>query len=1179
MSPLRLILLSLAALIVGPPATAQNVQDVPDPDPMLELEQLDVAEGFEINLFASDPMITKPVRMAWDEMGRLWVVGTTSYPQIVPGQEVNDRIVVLEDTDRDGRADTSIVFAEGLQMPTGIAVGDGGVYVGSSDELLHLKDTDGDGRADERRVLFRGFGQDDTHHLINTFRWSPGGQLYFNQGIYAYSSIETPWGPRRLYGGGIWRLQPETLRLEVYTRGMINPWGHEFDEWGQSFATDGADYEGIYYAFPGAQFSAAVGAERTITGLNAGHPKYAGLEILSGRHLPDSLQGHFLTNDFRANRIIRFVVSEEGSGYRSEEAGAFVSTDHIAFRPVDIRMGPDGAIYVADWYNPIIQHGEIDFRDPRRDQQHGRIWRITAKGRPLVDLPDLAGATTMELLDALKLPEAWARRQARRLLRERGAHEVAPVLDEWVGRLDTADEEYDRLLLEVLWVSQSVDVVNQNLLTRVLEAEDPRARAAAVRVLYYWNDRVQDVDEMLTRAVHDEHPRVRLEAVTALRQRHRAEAARTALEVLEKPVDRFLDYALWKTLHDLEPIWLDRLKASPDYFGEGKKLVYALKVSDEPYAIARLTRLFDRGEVPEEYRQDVLDAIAIHGTPAELQILFERALTSVEGGDVEAGQGAIADSVSERLDLLSALERAAQQGGEGEDDGEVDGDRRRRPVEGLDRIAPLLHHEDDDVAASAARLVGYWDLTAFRENLVEIAEAPETSDAVREASVAALTTMGDSLSTRALIHMTRPDRPSELRILAAAALPRVDLRAAAETAVELLDDLSAEADASRVFRALLSHDDGPGALVAALEDREISAPAARAGLEVIRSRGSRWLSSNEDAGRLQTALEAIGGPLPPPRIPQNPSPPQLDRLELNVKAEGDASKGELIYRRPELACQTCHAIAGAGGSAGPDLSSLGASAPVDYIIESVLMPDKAVKDGFSLVNVTRTDGTVVSGLLVRETGAEIVLRDLADQEVSIPVSQVRERAVVPGSLMPAGLTAQLEESEFLDLIRFMSELGESDEFTPQHGWIRRWRAAAANDAAENALAATGPEVFASGTGEELTWQPLYSKVSGELALEDMPVIMRQDGADVSAVRFELEVRRAGSVDLGLGAVKGVSLWVGAEGVSPLRDRVSLDLPEGTHRITVVVDRDVREAPLAIEVLESSTAQVQPVLGK
>ena len=251
MKDVCLLFAILAVLLHTDAARAQDaLREVPDPDPQRELEMLRVPEGYEINLFAAEPMIAKPIQMNWDEQGRLWVASSTAYPQVVPGQIPNDKIIVLEDTDGDGQADQSTVFADSLLTPTGLMPGDGGVYVANSTEILHLEDTDGDGRADQRRTVLRGFGQDDTHHLIHTFRWGPEARLYLNQAIYIYSSVETPWGLRRLDGGGIWRLRPQTLELDVFARGFYNPWGHEFDRWGQSFVTDGAGFKGINYAFP-----------------------------------------------------------------------------------------------------------------------------------------------------------------------------------------------------------------------------------------------------------------------------------------------------------------------------------------------------------------------------------------------------------------------------------------------------------------------------------------------------------------------------------------------------------------------------------------------------------------------------------------------------------------------------------------------------------------------------------------------------------------------------------------------------------------------------------------------------------------------------------------------------------------------------------------------------------------
>ncbi|MCH8924143.1 MAG: hypothetical protein IIA67_13470, partial [Planctomycetes bacterium] len=259
---------------------------IPAPNIQDELKAFTVPDGFEINLFAKNPMIANPINLNWDSRGRAWVSTSSTYPHIKPGREPNDRIVILEDTNHDGRADKSTVFAEGLLVPHSVMPVKGGAYVCSATEVLFLADLDGDDRADERRVVYSGFGNADVHHMIHGLRWAPWGELYFTQSIYINSFVETPHGNRWLNGSGIWRFRPETERLEIFARGMVNPWGHAFDRWGQSLATDGAGGSGPHFVFQDAAFNSAVGAARILTGLIPGKPKNTAAEFLSGRHVP-----------------------------------------------------------------------------------------------------------------------------------------------------------------------------------------------------------------------------------------------------------------------------------------------------------------------------------------------------------------------------------------------------------------------------------------------------------------------------------------------------------------------------------------------------------------------------------------------------------------------------------------------------------------------------------------------------------------------------------------------------------------------------------------------------------------------------------------------------------------------------------------------------------------------------
>ena len=442
----------------GLPATIRITRcpkDIPAPDVAIELKSFEVADGFQVNLFAQNPMIYNPINLNWARRGRAWVATSSTYPHIKPGRIPNDRIVILEDLDHDGVADTHKVFAEGLTVPHSVMPVEGGAYVCSTTELLFLGDADGDDVAESRRVVLSGFGNADVHHMIHGLRWSPWGDLFFTQSIYINSFVETAHGPRRLNGSGIWRFRPDTEGLEIFARGMVNPWGFAFDEWGRGFGTDGAGGAGPHDIFPGSAFGSAVGTPRVLGGLIPGKPKNTAAEFMSGRHLPPHWQGSLLANDFRANldgalRIggARERICGQGSGDRAPFQPPVVP-------PGRYQDGPDGAIYVVDWYNPIIDHGEVDFHHPLRDKSHGRIWRLTATGRDLVERPAIVEASNGELFDHLKVPEQYTRTQANRELVRRGIS--AAAVDAAVDCLDATDPEYDHHRLEALWLYTALD--------------------------------------------------------------------------------------------------------------------------------------------------------------------------------------------------------------------------------------------------------------------------------------------------------------------------------------------------------------------------------------------------------------------------------------------------------------------------------------------------------------------------------------------------------------------------------------------------------------------------------------------------------------------------------------------------------------------------------------------------
>jgi len=618
--------LALLLLLATTAFAQRNLKEIPNPNPELERQTFILPEGFEVNLYAGDPQIAKPIQMNFDERGRLWIASSEVYPHIKPGEKPTDKILVLEDIDRDGTADRTTTFVDGLLIPTGVLPGDGGVYVANSTELVHFSDTDGDGRSDRRRTMLTGFGTEDTHHLLHTLRWGPDGAIYMNQSIYIHSHIETPHGVRRMNGGGIWRFRPDTMELDTFCLGFVNPWGHHHDAWGQSFATDGAYGEGINYVFPGSVFVTSPGAKRRVMGLNPGSPKHCGLEIVSGRHLPDDWQGNMLTNDFRAHRVCRFVVTEDRSGYASKQEQELIKSNHPAFRPIDVKVGPDGAIYIADWYNPIIQHGEVDFRDPRRDHVHGRIWRVTCSDRELVPWPEIADASIPELLDMLKLPEEFTRLRAKLRLKEFPAADVEAALWKWLNGLQPADPDYDHDRLEALWAFQTVGLKPFTMVESLLRSDDHRVRAAAMRIAGQWFDEHPQLAKHFKTGAVDEHPRVRLEAVRALSLLNNETAAADALQALDLPMDDNLDFALWQTMRDLQQQWLPALQTGRSSIRNPQHLVFALKAVESPDVVAPLLKLIADESVEGDQWDGMTEIIVSLAKPDELQTVFQRAV-------------------------------------------------------------------------------------------------------------------------------------------------------------------------------------------------------------------------------------------------------------------------------------------------------------------------------------------------------------------------------------------------------------------------------------------------------------------------------------------------------------------------------------------------------------------------
>ncbi len=567
--------------------------------PEEQLATFTVADGYEVTLVASEKDgVVKPVQISWDERGRMLVACSPSYPHLEVGAPPHD-FVLMADM-KDGKVSKAWRYADGLTMVNGMEPGDGGIFVCDYDELLHFRDNNNDGKADQRRVVLSGFGIGDTHQLINSINHGDDGSLWFAQGLHVLSHVETPWGIARLDQAAIWRLRPRTLRLEGFfnhARAGANCWGVVTDDWGNIFHKAG-DRPAGYYSQPGL-VRAATGFTPDdydrVAAIFKSDVKTVSIDLLGSKALPDDAQGCAVIAGFMASKVEMHRILDDGAGFRTEQMPTLLRSSNNAFRPVDVSQGPDGAIYVADFYNPIIGHYQASYRDPKRDKTHGRIWRISAKGRPAIQQPDLAKMETPALLEQLGSPERWTRYQAQRVLFWRPTDEVVKALDAWVEKLlrgetsNDASIDIDPLLRRALGIYEAHETVRLGLIEHLLRSKDARVRAYATRMTGMWSERLIRIITgvvsrkknmaipILLKSAVDPDARVRLEAVVASTYVAFPDAVEIPGLASTQPRDRFIDYALTQSIRALKPQWQPAL-ASLTFGGNTAARDFVVKI-------------------------------------------------------------------------------------------------------------------------------------------------------------------------------------------------------------------------------------------------------------------------------------------------------------------------------------------------------------------------------------------------------------------------------------------------------------------------------------------------------------------------------------------------------------------------------------------------------------------------
>ncbi len=513
-------------------------------------------DGYRIELFACEerfPELVNPVAIEFDGHGRLWVSTMPLFPQRGPHQQPEGRLLVFEDRTGDGKADHMTVFADRLHVVTGFELGDGGVYLAAQPDLKFLADTTGDGVADVRERILHGFDTADCHHAISSFTWGPDGALYFQEGIFHHTQVETRHGPRRLRHGGVFRHVPQRGQLDVFIGYTFpNPWGHVFDRWGMNIVSDGTGPLAMHAGLLSGRLTYPDMQQDGAPALSVGIRPNGACELVSSRHFPPEVQGHYLqTNVTGFHGIRQFELRDQGAGIEAVHVHDLLTSDDPSFRPIDLKFGPDGALYLSDFHSRLIGHMTHSLRDPNRLQDKGRIYRIVHQQRPLLEAPSpaIADRDVAGLLELLDAPEDRTVYRARRQLREHSDDQVLPAVTAWLDALDPAHPEFDRLRLEALWLQLARNQLPDALWDELFQSDDHRIRAALVRALrHHLHLTTGDgAARRLLAAATDPHPRVRLEAVVASGWLEQADARRVielAASAGSEDPDPALTYAI-----------------------------------------------------------------------------------------------------------------------------------------------------------------------------------------------------------------------------------------------------------------------------------------------------------------------------------------------------------------------------------------------------------------------------------------------------------------------------------------------------------------------------------------------------------------------------------------------------------------------------------------------------------
>ncbi|MGD9720806.1 MAG: PVC-type heme-binding CxxCH protein [Pirellulales bacterium] len=976
-------------MLLAPLLLAPRVLPAQALSPAEALQHFKTADGFEVQLFASEPDVRQPVTMTFDERGRMWVVQYLQYPNpagLTPvevdrylrtkydrvpeppprGPRGADKITILEDTDGDGRADKAKDFVTGLNLASALAIGDDGVYVGQAPYLLFYADRNHDDVPDgDPEVLLTGFGMEDAHAVVNSLQWGPDGWLYGAQGSTVTADIRGIG-----FQQGVWRYHPPTQRFELFSEGGGNTWGLDFDRAGQVIAgTNWGDavclhqVQGGYYV-KGFSKHGPLHNRYTFgyfdhvkhTGHVGGHVTCGGI-VYQGGAFPAAFDGSYIAANLLSNAVYWHTIEPAGSTVTTRFAGTLLETDDPWFRPIDCLTGPDGSVFVADWYDERANHV---IPDDTWDKSNGRIWKIVQRGTPAAGTLDMRKHTSDQLVDLLAHANAWQRREARRLLKERRDSAVLPRLRTLI---DSGGDT--PLALEALWAFYTSGGWNEQVALELLDHPSADVRAWTVRLI---GDEARDlspaVRERLVRLASDD-PSRRVASQSACTAKRLPGPAALAIisRQLRTPLvdDAQLPLLIWWAMED---------KA----------------VSDRD---AVLTLFTDP---------------AVWQLPLVQNTILERLVARYMAEQNDAGYAACARLLAlappspdtSLARIIAAMDKAFA------------GPRLAVvPAPLAEPLAKLWREQSTDPTVTRLALrLGNAD--AYRAAQSAVADSDKPQDE-RLALVAALGQSGDADVVAHLLPLLDKSQPEPLRSAALAALARFDNEVIARELLTELPDFSTELR-NRALAALASRGAWAHRLVTAVQAGSVDPKSVS--VDQIRQ-----MLAHRDAP-LAAAIEATWGKIRAATPGEKMAyVPVLGRV-LNA-GPGNREAGHALFTKH---CGTCHTLFGEGNKVGPDLTTADRRSR-EALLLNILDPSGYVRPEFVAQTAVLNDGRVLTGLVMASSASEITLVDAKNQKSTIPRGEIADIQPSTQSLMPERLLEVLPPQEVRDLFAYLQSEG------------------------------------------------------------------------------------------------------------------------------------------------------------